>query len=84
MLYYAQHYGYLAETVEKPLVCAHRGDNVNAPDNSYEAFELAVSEGVPWLELDVQKDRNIWGAVMIHFAIGFLPRCFGILQIIEG
>jgi membrane protease YdiL (CAAX protease family) len=31
-----------------------------------------------------ERDRNIWGPVMIHFAIGFLPRCFGILQIIEG
>ncbi len=31
-----------------------------------------------------ERDRNIWGAVMIHFALGFLPRCFGILQIIEG
>ena len=31
-----------------------------------------------------ERDRNIWGAVMIHFAVGFLPRCFGILQIIEG
>ncbi len=31
-----------------------------------------------------ERDRNIWGAVMIHFAIGFLPRCFGVLQIIEG
>lgn len=27
---------------------------MNAPDNSYEAFELAVSEGLPWIELDVQ------------------------------
>ena len=31
-----------------------------------------------------ERDRNIWGAVLIHFAIDFLPRCFGILQIIEG
>ncbi len=31
-----------------------------------------------------ERDRNIWGAVMVHFAIGFLPRCFGVLQIIEG
>lgn len=30
-----------------------------------------------------EKDRNIWGAVLIHFAIGFLPRCFGVLQILE-
>ena len=31
-----------------------------------------------------ERDRNIWGAVLIHFAVGFMPRCFGILQIIEG
>ena len=30
-----------------------------------------------------ERNRNIWGAVLIHFAIGFLPRCLGILQIIE-
>ena len=54
LLYYAHTYSFLAEPVQKPAVCAHRGDNVNAPDNSYEAFELAVSEGLPWIELDVQ------------------------------
>ena len=31
-----------------------------------------------------EKNRNIWGAVLIHFAIGFLPRCLGVLQILEG
>ena len=30
-----------------------------------------------------EKNRNIWGAVMIHFAIGFMPRCLGVLQILE-
>lgn len=54
LFYYVRKYDFLAEDVERPLVCAHRGDNVNAPDNSYEAFELAVSEGLPWIELDVQ------------------------------
>ncbi len=53
-IYWHNKYSFLAEDAERPLVCAHRGDNVNAPDNSYEAFELAVSEGVPWIELDVQ------------------------------
>jgi membrane protease YdiL (CAAX protease family) len=43
------------------------------------AFVLCFFTGLLY-----EKDRNIWGAVMIHFAIGFLPRCFGILQIIEG
>ena len=54
LIYYAHKYDFLSEDVQKPLVCAHRGDNVHAPDNSYEAFELAVSEGQPWIELDVQ------------------------------
>lgn len=54
ILYSALNFGYLAEDVARPGVCAHRGDNANASDNSYEAFELAVSEGLPWIELDVQ------------------------------
>jgi glycerophosphoryl diester phosphodiesterase len=54
LFYYAKNYAFLAEDVKQPLVCAHRGDNVHAPDNSYEAFELAVAEKVPWIELDVQ------------------------------
>jgi len=54
VFYAAHNFGYLSEEVPRPEVCAHRGDNVNAPDNSYEAFELAVSENLPWIELDVQ------------------------------
>ncbi len=30
-----------------------------------------------------EKHPNIWGPVLIHFVIGFLPRSLGILQIIE-
>ena len=54
IFYTAANFDYLSEDVTRPEVCAHRGDNVNASDNSYEAFELAVSEGLPWIELDVQ------------------------------
>ena len=54
VFYTIHNYDYLMEDVARPEVCAHRGDNVNAPDNSYEAFELAASEGLPWIELDVQ------------------------------
>ena len=50
----ADTYAFLAEGVRIPSVCAHRGDKVHAPENSYEAFEAAVSEGLPWIELDVQ------------------------------
>ena len=54
VIYIVHNYGFLAANVEKPAVCAHRGDNASAPDNSYEAFELAANEGLPWIELDVQ------------------------------
>ena len=30
-----------------------------------------------------ERNRNIWGSVIIHFVLGFLPRCLGILQILE-
>ncbi|MBO7703458.1 MAG: CPBP family intramembrane metalloprotease [Solobacterium sp.] len=30
-----------------------------------------------------RKYPTIWGPVLVHMAIGFLPRCFGIFQIIE-
>ena len=51
-------YAYLFEDVDRPLVCAHRGDNVNAPENSLEAFELAASENLKWIELDVHQTSD--------------------------
>lgn len=30
-----------------------------------------------------EKHHNIWGAVLVHFTLGFLPRCLGVLQILE-
>lgn len=43
------------------------------------AFLLCFITGIMY-----EKDRNIWGAVLVHIAIGFMPRCFGVLQILEG
>lgn len=51
-------YSYLMEEVERPLVCAHRGDNVNAPENTMAAFELAKSENLTWIELDVHQTSD--------------------------
>ena len=51
-------YAYLFEDVNRPLVCAHRGDNVNAPENTLEAFELAASENLKWIELDVHQTSD--------------------------
>ena len=51
-------YSFLTEDVKKPLVCAHRGDNVNAPENTLPAFELAASESLKWIELDVHQTSD--------------------------
>ena len=49
---------YLVEKCSRPLVCAHRGDNVNAPENTLPAFELAASENLKWIELDVHQTKD--------------------------
>lgn len=49
---------YLTDDLDIPEVCAHRGDNVNAPENTMPAFELAISEYVSWIELDVQQTAD--------------------------
>lgn len=38
----------------RPLVLAHRGASAFAPDNTIEAFELAVAQGADGVELDVR------------------------------
>jgi len=37
-----------------PLVLAHRGACWNAPENTMEAFELAIAEGADYIEFDVR------------------------------
>ena len=51
-------YSFLSQDVSKPYVCAHRGDNVNAPENTMPAFNLAVSENLSWIELDVHQTSD--------------------------
>lgn len=57
-IYLVNRYSYLGESVGKPYVCAHRGDNVNAPENTMPAFELAAMENLYWLELDVHQTSD--------------------------
>ncbi len=42
----------------RPLVFAHRGVSTRAPENTIAAFELAVREGVPGVELDVHQTAD--------------------------
>ncbi len=57
-VYWVNRYSFLFEDVDQPLVCAHRGDNVNAPENTMPAFELASSENLEWIELDVHQTSD--------------------------
>lgn len=47
----------------RPLLIAHRGASLAAPENTLEAFELAVRLGADVIELDVQLSRD--GAVVV-------------------
>ena len=55
---YFWHYRYLRDPVKVPEVCAHRGDNIHAPENTLPAFELAFSEQIPWVETDVMMTND--------------------------
>ena len=46
---------------ELPLIIAHRGDVEAAPENTLEAFQLAVANGADGVELDVRltKDKKV-------------------------
>jgi glycerophosphoryl diester phosphodiesterase len=60
----------LLPTTLRPLVGAHRGASVDAPENTLAAFDLAVEQGAELIELDVQRTRD--GALVIQhdFSLG--------------
>lgn len=45
-------------TLPRPLLFAHRGASMHAPENTLEAFELGVLQGANVLELDVHMTRD--------------------------
>jgi glycerophosphoryl diester phosphodiesterase len=51
--------------VNPPLIIAHRGSSLHAPENTLAAFDLAVRQGADAIELDAKlsKDGNV---VVIH------------------
>ena len=49
---------------EWPADFAHRGASSKAPENTLEAFRLAVEEGAGGLELDVHMTSDGWIAVI--------------------
>lgn len=59
------------ERVRKPrfpaLICAHRGDSFNAPENTLSAFDHAIKAGADLIECDVRRtsDEHV---IVIHDA----------------
>jgi glycerophosphoryl diester phosphodiesterase len=47
----------------KPLVVAHRGERIHAPENTLAAFEMAADHGADGIEFDVKLSRD--GKVII-------------------
>lgn len=47
-----------AHLAEKPAVMAHRGDSIEAPENTLPAFQKAIDKGVEWIELDVHQTKD--------------------------
>lgn len=47
-----------ADPAEGVQVIAHRGASGHAPENSLEAFKLAVEMGADWVEMDVRKSGD--------------------------
>lgn len=53
------------DTFPRPLIFAHRGASAKAPENTLAAFELALREGAPAIELDAKLSAD-GHVVVIH------------------
>ena len=47
-----------------PLILAHRGDSAHAPENTLDAFRLALASGAAGVEFDIHQARD--GAFVVH------------------
>ena len=63
----AQLMGPLRQPGEAAFIAAHRGDRADAPENTIQAFEAAVTSGTDFLETDVQLTAD-GAAVLMHDA----------------
>jgi glycerophosphoryl diester phosphodiesterase len=53
------------QVLQKPLLLGHRGTRLYAPENTYEAFDLALAHGCDGFEFDVRLTADA-GAVVCH------------------
>ncbi len=46
------------QLLQNTNVTAHRGDSINAPENTIAAFESAISHFADWIELDLRQTKD--------------------------
>ncbi len=72
-----------------PLLVCHRGASALAPENTFEAFGMAMSYGVDYSELDVYVGHH-GDLIVTHDAVDdpalqrTLPRLRGVLELVRG
>ena len=64
-----------------PIVFAHRGASGHAPDNTIEAFELAIKMGTTAIETDVKATRDGRLVFFHDYGIGKFPRYRPVLSL---
>jgi glycerophosphoryl diester phosphodiesterase len=52
------HFSFRVQFLDKPMISAHRGDSVTAPENTLKAFESAIEHNADFIELDVQQTKD--------------------------
>jgi glycerophosphoryl diester phosphodiesterase len=63
VLYYGANMLLRSQPAGRTQVYAHRGGNVDAPENTLAAFRHAIEVGADWLEFDVQMTKD--GALVV-------------------
>ena len=53
-----KNFSFRVQFLDKPMISAHRGDSVTAPENTLKAFESAIEHDADFIELDVQQTKD--------------------------
>ncbi len=56
--------------MNRPMVIAHRGNTVNAPENTLAAYQIAVEEGAEMIETDVHISKDGRLVIMHDSSLG--------------
>ena len=68
------------DSLPNPVVIAHRGASAHAPENTLAAFNLAVSQNAPVIELDVQLSADGEAVAFHDFSVSRTTDGSGIIR----